>query len=96
MNKQNLTLLPLRELITGAEQASRELSEHLEQAVLPKAERLDVAIQDGAVHPITDIAVRRQVQEILDAHEFTSTRFEKIEQYLSTMQKSLDQILGTE
>ena len=36
----------------------------------------------------------KPVQEILDAHEFTSTRFEKIEQYLSAMQKSLDQILG--
>lgn len=95
MNKSNLTSLPLRELITGAEQASRELSEHLEQAVLPKVERLESAILAGNTTPITDIAVRRQVQEILDSHDFTTTRFEKIEQYLSAMQTSLNEnILG--
>ena len=93
MSDRSIDNLPLRELILGAQQFSRELEEHLEQGFLPKVEKLEAAIRpaDQEKVPITDKTIRRQVQDILDSHKFADQLMVKVENYLIAIEKSLHQ-----
>lgn len=85
--------LPLRDLIQGAHQFTRELEEHLDQGFLPKVEKLESAIRpsDQEKHPVSDVTVRRQVQEVLESHEFADKLMTKVELYLRAIDNSLQQ-----
>ncbi len=93
MTDRPIENLPLRDLIQGAQQFSRELEEHLDQGFLPKVEKLEAAIRpaDQEKVPITDMTVRRQVQEILDSHKFADQLMAKVENYLKAIDSSLQQ-----
>lgn len=93
VSERPIESLPLRDLILGAQQFSRELEEHLEQGFLPKVEKLELSIRSSGQEkvPMTDVTVRRQVQEVLDSHQFADQLMTKVEKYLRAIDSSLHQ-----
>ena len=71
----NLNQLTLRDKIREAAQRSHELSEHLEQAFVPKVHDLRKVTRlpepNSEAPPVADVTVRHQAAAVLEADQYT-------------------------
>lgn len=85
--------LPLKERLRTATYLSRELSEHLRQAYLPKLADLRLSAKEFDVKNVSDQQVFDQTVAVLEAEEFTDKLYQKLSLYLSSIRKEMNQIL---
>ena len=99
MSDRNLEDQTLREQILHAEQLVRELTEHLSQSFLPKlraAAELVQSYQNSVERDeIADPTVRNSVALLLASDEFGQSLIEKLDPYLSSIQKGVEKVVET-
>jgi hypothetical protein len=87
--------LTLREMLVVAERLTRELTEHLDQAFVPKCHELSRLVRPINGEPpdlrsLEDVTVRTQAANILESETFTETIFEKLSEYC----RAIDEAVG--
>ncbi|MBL8817110.1 MAG: hypothetical protein JNL58_13865 [Planctomyces sp.] len=91
---ENAENLPLAERFHAADYLVRELSEHLQQAFLPKLSDLRSASKIYDVKQVTDQAMLDKMTAVLEADEFAAKLFDKLSRYLESIQKETRTIMG--
>lgn len=86
--------VPLAERFHAAEFLVRELSEHLQQAFLPKLSDLRSSSKIYDVRQVTDQAMLDKMNAVLQADEFAANLFDKLARYLESIQKETRSLLG--
>lgn len=87
---------PLVERFHKAEYLARELSEHLRQAFLPKLSELRHASKVFDPAQVTDQEMLDKMMAVLNAEDFASGVFEKLNAYLRSIEKETREIMGVE
>jgi hypothetical protein len=100
MTEHVLETLTLRERLRDAERLSRELSEHLEQGLIPKLQQLRRLSKvgketegEGPEGPVADASIRTAADAALNSHEYLLDLSRKLDRYLSSAERELDQIV---
>ncbi|MEQ9406499.1 MAG: hypothetical protein RIK87_02190 [Fuerstiella sp.] len=88
--------LPLTERLKKAQYLSRELSEHLRQAYLPKLADLRLVTKEFDPAAVTDQRVFDCTVAVLEAEEFTDSLYEKLHQYLESIRREMKDLLFTD
>ncbi|MCY2963961.1 MAG: hypothetical protein NT069_10005 [Planctomycetota bacterium] len=87
----------LRERMGHADQLLRELSEHLNQSFLPKLRAASDLVRSGSGSverdDIADSTVRTAMSALIKSDNFTQTLIEKLDPYLSSIHKGVEQVL---
>ncbi len=85
----------LRERMGHADQLLRELSEHLNQSFLPKLRAASDLVRSGSVErdDIADSTVRNAMSALIKSDNFTQTLIDKLDPYLSSIHKGVEQVL---
>lgn len=91
---ENPEQVPLAERFHAAEFLRRELSEHLQQAFLPKLSDLRSSSKVYDVRQVTDQAMLDKMNAVLQAHEFAAHLFDKLTKYVDSIQKETRSLLG--
>ncbi|MBI1346213.1 hypothetical protein GC163_07970 [bacterium] len=94
--QRRIETLTFRDKIRDGATLARELMEHLDQAVIPKIQRIKEDIRSRSQlrdDDLPDVTVRNLVAVVLDGEEFTSTLCDRIEQYGRAIVSEADQIL---
>ena len=93
LNEDRLDTLPLKERIKKAQYLSRELSEHLVQAYLPRLSELRTSTKEFNVDVVSDQQVLDRTTAVLQAEEFTQKLHEKLRRYLTSIQSEMEPML---
>jgi signal recognition particle GTPase len=88
--------LPLVERFHKAEYLTRELSEHLRQAFLPKLSELRHASKVMDEKEVTDQEMLDRIRALLAAEDFATNVFDKLMKYLRSIEQGTRQIIGLE
>ena len=96
MAEQNFDDLPLKERLRQARYLSRELSEHLTQAYLPRLAKLRLASKEFDVKQVSDQQVFDCTKAVLEAEEFTDALNEKLSRCLASIRSEMQGMLFTE
>ncbi|MCA9015065.1 MAG: hypothetical protein KDA77_07000 [Planctomycetaceae bacterium] len=92
--------LTLREMFSDTERLSSELIEHLELGFIPTNEQLIRLVREVPAgvekRRVEDISVRNQVAELLKSDHFTQELFQKLDEYLKAIDRSINQIIDGE
>lgn len=91
---ENAENVPLAERFHAADYLVRELTEHLQQAFLPKLSDLRSASKIYDVKQVTDQAMLDKMTAVIEADEFSAKLFEKLSKYLDSIQKETRTIMG--
>ncbi|RPI91028.1 MAG: hypothetical protein EHM42_00475 [Planctomycetaceae bacterium] len=87
----------LRERIVHADQLVRELGEHLKQSFLPRLQRVADLVQSyqnsAERDEIADSTVRNAVAVLLKSDDFSQSLIDKLDPYLSSIQKGVEKVL---
>ncbi len=90
----NPEAVPLNERFQAAQFLMRELSEHLQQAFLPKLTDLRSASKTADVEEVTDQAMYDKMLAAMQADEFAGKLFETLIRYLVSIEKETGVMLG--
>lgn len=85
--------LSLVERLKKAQYLSRELSEHLTQAYLPRLGDLRLVTKEFDPEVVTDQRVLDCTQAVLDAEEFTDALYQKLRLYLDSIRDEMKGLL---
>ena len=92
----NLNQLTLRDKIREAARRSHELSEHLEQAFVPKVHDLRKVTRPAAPNPetapVADVTVRHQAASVLEADQYTDGLNTDVEALLEAIAAEVDKL----
>ena len=92
----NLNQLTLREKIREAAQRSHELSDHLEQAFVPKVHDLRKVTRpiepNSASPPVADVTVRHQAAAVFEADQYTDGLNEDAEALFEAIAAEVDRL----
>jgi len=94
---RKIETLTFRDKIRDCNTLTRELLEHLDQAVVPKIQRIkdDVRSRSQAHDDeLSDVTVRNLVAVVLEGERFTSELCDRIEQYGRAIVSEAYQILN--
>jgi hypothetical protein len=98
MAGQPIGQLTLRELLIEAERTTRELSEHLELNLLPKANALQKLVRPSGGQPykadVQDVTVRSHVKTVIDSEDFAENLLQKLAEYLQAINESTERIVS--
>ena len=86
--------LPLVERINKAEHRARELSEHLQQAFLPKLGDLRSSSKKLDPNEVSDQTMFARMAAVVEAEKYAEILFSKLTLYLQSIQKDACQVLG--
>jgi hypothetical protein len=97
MVERSIQSLTLREMLIEAERLSRELSEHLDQAFIPKCLDLTRLLrpingEPPDVRALEDVTVRTQAARILDTDTFTEKVFAELSDYCKAIEGAVNKI----
>jgi hypothetical protein len=89
--------MTLREMLVDTERFVRELSEHLDQAFIPKCHELSRLVrpingEPPDVRTLEDVTVRTQASRILESEQFTESVFDKLSQYCQAIDAAVGKI----
>lgn len=87
--------LVLRDRVVAAMRLNRELTEHVEQALIPKVHalrRLTRADRPADDPPPGDKTVHAQAAAVLEADHFTVELYEKLRSYCDSIRRSVEAI----
>ncbi len=90
----NPEAVPLNERFQAAQFLMRELSEHLQQAFLPKLTDLRSASKIAGVEEVTDQAMYDKMLAAMQADDFAGQLFEKLIRYLVSIERETGVMLG--
>lgn len=80
-----------------AEQLVRELSEHLSQSFLPRLHAVTELVQSyqnaAERDEIPDSTVRSAVAVLIKSDDFTQSLIQKLDPYLSSIQRGVEQVM---
>jgi len=95
--ERSLDHMPLRDLFTNAERLIRELTDHLDNGVLPKLADLErllkSASEPGRRDELSDPTVRSHAAGVLSADDFTSSLCRQLEDYLQAIDRAVTKTL---
>ena len=94
MEPENPDSLPLVERINKAEYFARELSEHLQQAFLPKLVDLRSSSKKLDPDQVSDQTMYDKMAAVVHAEEFSEEVFSRLILYLESIQKDAHEVLG--
>jgi hypothetical protein len=91
--------LTLREMLVNAERFTRELTDHLDQAFIPKCHELARLVrpingEPPDVNALEDVTVRTQAARILETDQFTETVFENLSRYCQAIDEAVNKIVS--
>jgi hypothetical protein len=97
MVERSIQSLTLREQLVEAERLCRELSEHLDQAFIPKCLELTRLVrpingEPPDVRALEDVTVRTQAARILETDTFTDRVFEQLSEYCKAIEGAVSKI----
>ncbi len=99
MVDRTLRQLTLREMLVEAVRLARELSEHLDQAFIPKCHELSRLVrpingEPPDVRALEDVTVRTQAAQILETEVFTESVFEQLARHCEAIDGAVNRILS--
>lgn len=86
--------IPLVERFHKAEYLARELSEHLRQSFLPRLSELRHSSKTTDTDEVTDQTMLDQMNLVLASEDFASGIFEKLTDYLRSIEQETREIMG--
>lgn len=96
--ERQLDKLTLPNKLNETDRMVRELEDHLERGFIPKAHLLRRVARKGndpsECQGITDITVRSNVQQVLEADDFSVRLSNQINEFLTSIETDLNQIIG--
>lgn len=97
MAEQLLETQPLRERFREAERLTRELIQHLELGFMPKMQEVRriarKATTPNQMDDIADNTIRTSVDAVLTSHEYSLDLTRKLERYLQSIEKEVNEIV---
>lgn len=90
---ENPENIPLVERFHKAEYLTRELSEHLRQAFLPKLSELRHASKEMDAATVTDQEMLDRIRALLAAEDFANDVFSKLIKYLRSIEQETKHIM---
>lgn len=96
---RKIETLTFRDKIRDCATLTRELAEHLDQAVIPKIHRIREDVHSRSQFrddDIPDVTVRNLVAVVLEGEQFTAELCDRIEQYGMAIVSESIQILNPE
>lgn len=93
---ENPENMPLIERFHKAEYLTRELSEHLRQAFLPKLSELRHASKVMDSNEVSDREMLDRMRALLTAEDFANDVFGKLMKYLRSIEQGTKQIMNLE
>ena len=95
MVERSLENLPLRELFTDAVRLTREMIDHLEHNLVPKANDLSGLVEmDGDETDIKEVTIRNHTSRLLESEKFTRQLYKKMNAYYEQIDRSVAKITG--
>lgn len=92
-NTQSIQDLPLYERLKKVDYLTRELSEHLRQAYLPKLGALRSAAKIFDPAEVSDQHILDRTLAVLEAEEFTDKLYLQLREYLDSITKEMREML---
>jgi hypothetical protein len=97
MVERTLKQMTLREMLIEAERLTRELSEHLDQAFIPKCHELSRLLrpingEPPDIRALEDVTVRTQAARILETENFTESIFGKLSEVCTAIDAAVNKI----
>jgi hypothetical protein len=97
MSERSIKQMTLREMLTEAERLTREMSEHLDQAFLPKCHELSRLVRPINGDPpdidaLEDVTVRTQAARILESENFTEAIFGRLSECCTAIDAAVGKI----
>ena len=92
-DKSSLSHLTLQERLKQADYLTRELSEHLRQAYLPKLAALRSLAKVYDPHEVSDNQILEHSLAVLEAEKFTDDLYLKLRTYLDSISEEMSPIL---
>ncbi|HXY32757.1 MAG TPA: hypothetical protein VEI07_00935 [Planctomycetaceae bacterium] len=97
MVERSIQSLTLREQLVEAQRLTRELSEHLDQAFIPKCLELTRLVrpingEPPDVRALEDVTVRTQAARILETETFTEKVFAELLEYCKAIESGVNKI----
>ena len=97
MVERSIQSLTLREQLVEAQRLTRELSEHLDQAFIPKCLELTRLVrpingEPPDVRALEDVTVRTQAARILETETFTEKVFAELSEYCKAIESGVNKI----
>lgn len=89
----DLKRMTLVERLKKADYVSRELSEHLRQASLPKQTGLIRACREYDVTVVSDQQVLDRIQAVFEADEFAEQLFDQLRALLDSIREDVEPLL---
>ena len=93
-----LESMTLRNKLNEAERLLRELVHHIEHGFIPIAHQSRRVARKGndpkEQHEITDMTVRSAVGKTIGSDDFTRNLCTQLDEYLQSIQKDVNQIIG--
>lgn len=86
--------MTLREKLSEADRLMREMIDHLDNGFVPKARSLSRMLQEhgNEVESLSDMTVRQQAAELIDANRFSERLYEKIGTLLVAIDRDVTEI----
>ncbi|MBR9802392.1 MAG: hypothetical protein ACE37I_00630 [Rubinisphaera brasiliensis] len=86
--------MTLREKLSEADRLMREMIDHLDNGFVPKARSLSRMLQEhgNEVDSLSDMTVRQQAAELIDANRFSERLYEKIGTLLVAIDRDVTEI----
>lgn len=93
----NLNQLTLRDKIREAARRSHDLSEHLEQAFVPKVHQLRKLTRTpepgSEAIPVSDMSIRHQAATVMESEKYTAGLDDETTALLAAIVEEVDQVL---
>ena len=93
MTADDLQQMTLAERLKKADYLSRELSEHLRQASIPKLTTLIRASREYDSAVVSDQQMLDHTQGVLEAHEFSERLYKELRMYLDSIRDEMQPLL---
>jgi len=86
--------MTLREKLSEADRLMREMIDHLDNGFVPKARSLSRMLQEhgNKIDSLSDMTVRQQAAELIDANRFSERLYEKIGTLLVAIDRDVTEI----
>jgi hypothetical protein len=97
MPERPIRSLTLSDMLVEAEHLSRELTEHLDQAFIPKCLELTRLVrpingEPPDIRALEDVTIRTQAARILETETFTEKVFEQLSEYCKGIESAVSKI----
>lgn len=94
MADRGIDQMTIREVLSATELLVREMSEHLQQSLLPKIKELNHSVRTfdkpDERSQIADSTVRIQARHVLESDAFAQNLYAKLTQYLAACDRGAD------